>query len=263
MPITLYFFDRLLCLDYSEEFSYFVILVFLSFPFSFFLFLPFTETLFLLLTFSAFYFARKSRWGLSLVLAFLAALTRQFGVVVLVSILVEFINSTGYKILYRKKQIFLVFLSAMTALFVIWWQLGFLDKSNITAVIRHWRVTFIPFPISILYSLKALLRFPFSYFSYLLLYGMVFLVITLVSFKRLRLSYYIFLTLTLVAIFSKQDFGLPLTYSLGRYLLTLFPVFIVLTEVLLRKKLLPIYLIVSIILLVFNFLIFLSNNFVG
>lgn len=263
LPLTLHAFIRLLRLDYPDSFSYSVVLVFLSFPFSFFLFLPFTETLFLLLTFSAFYFARKSSWFCALVLAFLAALARQFGVIVLLAILVELIGPRGYKYAFKRKTILVGFLVVIATLFVIWRQLGFFDKSNFTAAINHWQVTFIPFPISIFYSVIALIHFPFSYFSYLFLYGSLFLIIFLISFKRIRPSYYFFLIATLAAILSKQDFGSVLTYSLGRYLLTLFPAFIVLTGILVRRKVLISYLIFSLTLLVFNFLLFLSSNFVG
>jgi hypothetical protein len=62
------------------------------FPTGFFLLAPFTEALFLLLAVSAFWFARRGRWGWAAVAGAGAALTRPVGVVVAIGLAVEAIR---------------------------------------------------------------------------------------------------------------------------------------------------------------------------
>jgi hypothetical protein len=62
------------------------------FPTGFFLLSPYTESLFLLLSVSAFWFARRERWGWAAAAGAGAALTRSIGVVVAVGLLVEAIR---------------------------------------------------------------------------------------------------------------------------------------------------------------------------
>lgn len=62
------------------------------FPTAFFLLAPYTESLFLLLAVSAFWFARRERWGWAALVGAGAALTRGIGFVVAIGLLVEAIR---------------------------------------------------------------------------------------------------------------------------------------------------------------------------
>ena len=62
------------------------VLFVMLFPTAFFLLAPYSESLFLLLSVSAFWFARRDRWGLAAVMGVSAALTRSVGVLLLLGL---------------------------------------------------------------------------------------------------------------------------------------------------------------------------------
>ncbi|MBN9391196.1 MAG: hypothetical protein J0I20_24420 [Chloroflexi bacterium] len=84
------YFMRLLALDYTPQLTRLGLLYFAAFPTSFYLFAVYTESLFLALSVAAFYFVRQNKWWLALVLAALAVVTRQQGLIVVAALLVEY-----------------------------------------------------------------------------------------------------------------------------------------------------------------------------
>ncbi len=65
------------------------LIILLSFPASYILFVPYSESLFLLLAILAFYFSRRKKWWASGVCGALAVLTRQQGLFLVIPILVD------------------------------------------------------------------------------------------------------------------------------------------------------------------------------
>jgi hypothetical protein len=65
------------------------VLLLVLFPTSYFLLMPYSESLFLLLAVTAFWGARKGRWGVAGAAGFLAALTRSVGIVLAPALLIE------------------------------------------------------------------------------------------------------------------------------------------------------------------------------
>ncbi len=92
---ALYFLIRLIKLDYSEKTAHSTIMLLLLFPTSFFFASVYSESLFLLISVLVFYTARKKRWLLSSVLVSIATATRLTGVFLIPALLVEFWISNG------------------------------------------------------------------------------------------------------------------------------------------------------------------------
>jgi hypothetical protein len=76
----------------DEEMARRTVLLAALFPTAFFLLAPYTESLFLLLAVSAFWFARRDRWGWAAVAGAGASLTRSVGVVLAIGLAVEAIR---------------------------------------------------------------------------------------------------------------------------------------------------------------------------
>jgi Gpi18-like mannosyltransferase len=75
--------------ELSEETARTTVLLLVLFPTSYFFLMPYSESLFLLLAVSAFWGARRGRWGVAGAAGFLAALTRSVGIVLVPALLVE------------------------------------------------------------------------------------------------------------------------------------------------------------------------------
>lgn len=95
LVFCVYFF-RLILLDYSPQLTRLSLLYFVAFPTSFFLFAVYTESLFLALGVTAFYAARHQRWLVAMLLAALAVLTRQQGLILVGALLFEYGQQTGW-----------------------------------------------------------------------------------------------------------------------------------------------------------------------
>ena len=83
---------RLVCDDFNEAVARRTLLYLSVFPAAFFLFAPFTEALFLALTVWTLYLARRSAWGWVAPLAFLVGLTRTQGVLLAIPLAWEFVR---------------------------------------------------------------------------------------------------------------------------------------------------------------------------
>jgi len=86
---SLFFLNRLIRLDFSPEISKLTLLVLLTFPTSFFFGEVYTEGLFFLLLTSSFYFARTGKWWLAGICGGLAAYTKFIGIFIFPALLVE------------------------------------------------------------------------------------------------------------------------------------------------------------------------------
>ena len=223
--LALGYFYKLLRLDYGEKQSLSVLLFLLIFPWSFFLAAVYTESLFLLLVTAAFYYARKQNWLLAGLLGFLAALTRITGVLLLPALAYEYLaqnQKLGPRIFW------LALIPAGLATFMFYLKL----KTGYFFAFVYNQASFgrqSTFPLKTLWwDLKNTLHF-FQQGDMLkaLVYTLAFLALAAslwllaVKWRELRGSYLLFASLSIL---------LPLctgtTTSLGRYLLSVFPMFI-------------------------------------
>jgi len=97
-------FTKLLRLDYEKKHINKILLILLFFPTSFFFGALYTESFFLFLVLLSFWFARKKKWVLSAVVASFASLTRITGVFLLIPLLWEW-NIQKFQISNFKFQI--------------------------------------------------------------------------------------------------------------------------------------------------------------
>lgn len=81
---------KLARLEYDEQIARTSVAYLLAFPTAFFLAAVYTEALFMALAIGAFYTARTNRWLAALILASLAVLTKNQGILVAVALLVEY-----------------------------------------------------------------------------------------------------------------------------------------------------------------------------
>lgn len=88
--LALFYFYKLLLLDYDLTTAHKGILVLLAFPTSFYLGTVYSEGLFLALVTSSFYYARKNNWILATSLAGLSTITRLVGLAVVVAVASEY-----------------------------------------------------------------------------------------------------------------------------------------------------------------------------
>jgi Gpi18-like mannosyltransferase len=92
-----YFFYKLVALDFPERIARWAVISVAIFPTSYFLNSPYTESLFFLIFSLTLYLVRKGKWALSGVLAGLGAATRPFGVLLLPTLLIEWLTNKNKK----------------------------------------------------------------------------------------------------------------------------------------------------------------------
>ena len=255
---------KLLSLDFDEKTTYLIMLLVLLFPTSFYFATVYTESLFFALAVWTFYFARKSRWGIAAFLGVFLTATRIVGIAILPALLAEWF------IQYRKKlrtstkplsYISFVPLGLVSYLAYVWYEAG-----NVIEVFKNVSIfgpqrsssiillpqVFYRYIFKILPSLNTN-YFPVIFTTYLeFMIGTVFLLIIVFSFRKLRLSYWVFLLLGYLIPTLSGSFS-----SLPRYVLVLFPAYIFAAILLSKNKfLLFAFIVISTILLVVSFGLF-------
>jgi len=271
--IALYFFYKLVKLDYSEEAAKWSIMFLIFFPTSFFFASIYTESFSLMFIMASFYFVRKSNFILGSLLGGVSSATRLVGIFLLPSIIIEFWQKYKKKVSDRNKFLFLITVSIIL----------FSSSGLVLYVFYLWRVY--QDPLLFVHSLPAfgvgrsggeIILLPQVIFRYLKIFSTVpffthdvliasleislffiFLFILLLNVAKIRLSYLIF---SLLAIMTPTFSGT--LSSIPRYLLVVFPVFIILGS--LKSNLLKFsLLILSLVLLVILTSYFLRGYFIA
>lgn len=239
--------------------------VFLGFPFSFFLFLPYSESVFLFFSLAAFYLYRRERFLGAISFGLLASLTRYTGVLVLLAFLCDGILKKIRRREERQTRLSLLLtLLALLFFFGVLWRIGNLSFETQEAIVRLWKMSFSPFFYSLIFLLQKTFERFFLFSLELILVSTLAFFLVIKSWRRLPLTYAFYVFGNLFLIFSKGDRGLPFSFSLGRYLLSVFPLFILAGIFFSRRpRLLVPYLLLSTFFLIFNWAFFLINYFVG
>lgn len=248
---------KLAKLEFNESVAVMAVVFFSFFPVAYFLSVPYTEGLFLALAITCFYYARVGRWRFAGGLAFLAALTRLSGLLLLPMLLVEYFHQVGWKPLRIRANVclsffpvagFLVYLGLNTAITGA-------PFTFVNAEANNWYITFDPqlgfdnswfwtdhklFPENITVGYAPIIFVAF---------GAVMIGIAL--WKRLRPAYVVYMILTLGLATSTS-----LWVSAPRYLLAMFPMFFVLALLTKRKGVNAVFLGVSILWLCFFTVLF-------
>ncbi len=236
-------FYKLLKLDFKEETSKLAIILLLIFPTSFYFTTVYSESLFFALGIWTFYFARKGNFLVSGILTALATATRVVGIALIIPIIYEFwINRKEH---INFKNIFGLIISPLgLAIYMYYLKLttgdwlNFFNTVSIFGEQRGKDLILLP-QVFYRYVFKILPNLNVNYFPGLFTavlefsIASLFLVILILSFKKIRLSYWLFLLIGyLIPTFSGSFSSLP------RYVLVLFPAFIYLSDLLEKNRVL-------------------------
>lgn len=220
-----YFFYKLILIDYPEKIAKWAVITLAIFPTSYFFNSPYTESLFLMLFSISLYAARKNKWILSGIITSLACVTRPFGILLIPSILIEWLMSKNRNI----KSLPIVILPSAVSVFLylyLNWRIygNYFEFQKILN--NNWQKHFM-FPWnSIMDTWKIAMTGSLSSFG-IMVGWMEATTITIswilipLAFKYLRKSMAIYYALSIV-LFSSTSFIL----STPRYLLSIPPIFI-------------------------------------
>lgn len=227
-PVALVFLYKLVKIDYSKKFSLGVILMLLLYPASFYFNAVYSESLFLMLIILSFFFFRKEKYFLGSFFGFFASLTRVFGVLLFFSFLIEI-----FILKIPIKKAFWIILIPFGLVFYM----GYLYLSlgdplafyNLQLLVgeQHQRGIVI-FPqviyryLKIIFTLDSITPM-FSTILFELAVGIIFMALPIIGyFKRVRWSYLFFCLIGFIMPTIQGSFS-----SLPRYVLVLFPSFII------------------------------------
>lgn len=211
------------------------------FPTAFYFFAPYNESLFLLLLMGAFLAMRRQRWEVAGILGLLASLTRNAGVLLVVPYLYELwiarerVLANGYTLLRGILPIFLIPAGTLIYSAYCWHIRG--DPLAFATLQYHWgRHLFWPWE-AIWHGLFNLFwnqPFGSSNEAHILLdlsATLGFLILTILGWRRLRISYSLWIIMLLVYILLSPATDTPdALMSNQRFVLEMFPGFITLAS---------------------------------
>lgn len=256
---------KLVRLDYKDNTSRLVVILLLVFPTSFYFAAVYTESLFFALSVWCLYFARRHNWLIAGILGALTTATRVIGLAVVAAIAIEaaidYFKEKKKQILLPIISIIVSFLGIGAYIYYLWAKTGdplnFLHTVGVFGAQRS--ETFVLLPqVFYRYIFKILPSLNFNVFSSFypsvleFAVALIFLGLAVWAFWKIRLSYAVYLALgylipTLAGSFS----------SLPRYVLVLFPAFILIALVFSKKRSLTVaFSLVSLILLFISFALF-------
>lgn len=262
--IALIGFYKLLRIDFSEKITKIAVISLLVFPTSFYFASVYTESIFFALLVWIFYFARTKKWFLASIFGILISATRVTGVFVFLSVVIEWFiqnkkwrqNLNNFPIIsltipsgligymyyiYKKTGDFLAFYSQQA-------HVGQHRSSHIITLPQvYYRYIFEIFPnLNLNY-------FPIAFTTILeFLLSTIFFFISLVLFFKSRLSYAVYAFIGVLLPTFLGSFS-----SMPRYVLVIFPVFILLAQYLSKSKSLRFaFYSLSLILLIISFSMF-------
>lgn len=245
-------FYKLVRLDETRKVSLYSVLALFIFPTSFFLFLPYPESVFLLLILLTFYNLRKGNFLLGSIFAMLATATKIAGLALIPVIFVEFLlhHITLQKPAKLLKAVLI--LNLPIAGFLFYLLINYLTFGDIfyfqKAQNQNWNTDFYP----IVPAFKQAVSFTSDpefetaiYLGFGQLIAFFLALATLVySWFKLRKSYFVF-SLAFFVIYASMSYWL----SFPRYLLSLFPLFIMMGRFSQNRFFVTLYIFLSLILL--------------
>jgi len=271
--LSIFLFYRLIRLDFSAKISRLGVILVLIFPTSFFLGAVYAESLFLFLSLACVYFARKENFFLASLFAAAASNTRLMGIFLLPFLAIEFW-------LAHKKKIRSIF-SDFRLIFLLIPPLGLIDYLHFQSLKTGNALTFLMdkpgfSPNQAINKLILLYQVFFRYakmlifmehtdplfFTILLefIVGLGFLLIIIFSFRYLRPSYSVYSLLVYLIPTLTGSFA-----SLPRYVLIIFPAFILLASWLDRQpqKIKKIYFLINVLFTIIAVSLFSRGYFIS
>lgn len=216
---------QLISLDFGKSTAEKALLTLLFFPLSFHFLTVYTESLFLLLATGTFLFLRKRNYFLASIFASFASVTRLSGLAVVLSLILSVYFTEGI----NKKNWYIIIspLGFLLYCFYLYNQTG--DFFYFIQAESHFWDGGIVIPGSaVLFTAKQLLQPGFIVNNFRVLLDFVFTLVGLITVwkvsKKLSLDYAIYSLVSLILpLFS------PTIVAMPRYLITIFPIFIILS----------------------------------
>ena len=251
------------CIEVAQE----TIKLYVFFPTSFLLNSLYTEPLFLLLTILSFYFLINRKWLFSSLFSGLSTATRLVGISVGGAIIAKWLKE--YKINNIKILIRGIVYSC-TSFLGIFFYMFFLNNKfaypfaffNAMALWQKDKPVF--FFQTFFRYLKMLFDFSLPFETYFVVLfefitALLFLYLFIIGFSKLKIYYIVYSFIAFILSISSGTFS-----SLPRYVLSLFPLFVVLAILLNKnKKLKCIYYIFSTLFLTISVILFIKGNFIA
>lgn len=208
--------------DFGKAYGIRVLLALLFFPLSFYFLTVYTESLFLLLSLLTFLFLRKKKYFWATIFASLASTSRVSGLAVVLSLILSVYFTEGF----NKKNWLVLFSPLGFLLYCLYLYQRIGDPFYfIQAESNFWHTGLVLPGSALVFSFKKILMNGFldNFRGVLDFLFVVFALVMIVKvFKKLSLDYTIFsITSLLLPLFS------PTIVAIPRYLLTIFPIFIV------------------------------------
>lgn len=263
---SIFILRKIVMLDYSKKIANISILLLILFPTSFYFGAVYSESLFLFLSLLTYYFYRKNKFLLVGFVGVLMTLTRLYGVLIILMIGIDILTKKTKLIKIIQQKIYLIGIS-MTGIFTYMWYC-WLTKGDVLAFYtlqtkvgeqRSDHLILLP-QVFYRYFVRIIPNLKWNYFPVVfttlleVFVAILFLIIIIYSFKKIRWDYWIYLLLGYLVPTLTGSFS-----SLPRYVIVLFPAFII-VSILFEKTnkylRLGIYLIMTIIAIIAQMLFF-------
>jgi len=234
---------------------YLPIIFLLIFPTAFFLNAVYTESLFLFLSLATFYYGLRKKFLSAGIFGFFASLTRVTGVLLFIPLLWEYLKSHNFDLIrsLNSKLLPIFLIPVGTLSFFLYHYLKFDDFLLFFRVESWWgRMFRLNKDHFLLFSNPAIVNFCLDVFFIIFA-----LIVLYFVFKKLRTSYSLYMLATLAVVLSTGTF-----MSVGRYILVLFPIYILLASIK-NRYLQQTWIFISILLLAMYTILFVNNYWAG
>lgn len=224
---------KLVKIDYSAKTAWRSVLYMLLFPVAFFFTLVYTESLFIFLAILAFYLARKHLWALASITAFFLSLTKPWGVAVVIPLAIEYFEQRDFSFKNMNLNFFFLgFAPIGTFVYMLYLKIKFgswlLFASSqklwheetafnfFQTITNYWNNIFITISDNLAY--QTAISFDFGFF----VFGII---MSVLIFLKVRKSYGVYALLaTLIPALT------GIMVSMSRYVLIIFPIYILLAK---------------------------------
>jgi hypothetical protein len=251
--LSLIYFVKLIKEFHAEIKPQLPLMFLLIFPTAFFLNSIYTESLFLFLSIASFYYALKKNFVLAGIFGFFASITRITGLLLFVPLIWEYYKNYKFQHIFNKKLLSIFLIPFGTFIFFIYHYVRFGDFLLFLKVESWWGRSFNINGEHFLSSANPaisnlIIDSCFVLFAFITTYFV---------FKKLRTSYGLYMLVTLLVALSSGTF-----MSIGRYILVLFPIYILLASI--KNQYLQLTIIfISGLLLSMNIILFVNNYWAG
>lgn len=196
------------------------------FPTAFFFLAAYTESLFLFFTLAAFLCACRKRWWLAGFLGFLSCLTRLQGVILIAPLLYMYLRDRGFRLSRLDARIVGLILIPLGTILYLGYQYLVLGATPLVDTYQtHLYAQFVWPWDNVFATLQKILSPEGTLINVLnLVMTGIFIAMTVLCFRRLPAEYGIYMAVAMFVLMLRRTTLQPLV-SMSRYVLVLFPVF--------------------------------------